>query len=199
MNRVYLTEDGPDLLSTLAQEITLSADTKTYDLAANITGNFLGIKALFCKFPSDTVFTLMENVDVEQPVFQDIDSQPAAIEPVQINHPVLYHVYNFGTVRFDQKLPASTVLRVDFYRFGAPPDPTTNNTVENGEDLTEFLHDAIVCKATAHCLENLDDERTGSWETRAMIYLNDALRLVQKRVTGPKAHRGWRARSRRIF
>lgn len=198
-NRVYLTEGGPDLLSTVGQELTLASDTRDYNLAANVTGNFLGLKQLWCKLPSDQNFIPMDHVDLEVPSFQDRDSKPEASPDVAMNHPVLYHIYNFGYVRFAPALPATSILRADFFRFGPAPDPTTNNTAASGEDLTDLFHDAIVCKAAAHCLENIDDDRTGSWETRAMVYLNDALLVAQKRVQGPTAHRGWRTRSRLIF
>lgn len=198
-NRVYLSEGGPDLLSTIGQELTLAADTRDYNLAANITGNFLGLKQLWSKLPSDVSFTPMDTADLETPNFQNRDNQPAATPEVALNHPVLYHVYNFGMVRFSPTLPSGTILRADFFRFGAPPDPTTNNTTESGSDLDSVFHDAIVCKAAAHCLENIDDDRVGSWETRAMVYLNDALLVAQKRVQGPIPHKGWRGRRRLLF
>jgi len=198
LNRIYMTEGGPDLISTIGQELTMSADTRDYNLAANVT-NFLGLKGLWLKLSSDSVFTPMVPGDLEAEPFQDRDAQPSDDPDIAFGHPVLYHIYNFGSVRFAPALPSGAVIRADFFKFGVPPDPSTNNTVTAGEDPNEIFHDAIVCKAAAHCLENLDDDRTGAWETRAMVYLNDALRAAQKRVQGPVAHRGWRRRARLVI
>jgi hypothetical protein len=166
VNRVYLAEGGPELLSTVGQEITLAADTRDYDLGANVTvtgGVYLGLKQLFAKLPTDQTFTPMIERDASAPEFQSRDSQPAATPDVAGGHPILYHVYNFSQFRFAPALPSGTVLRADFFQFANPPDPTTNNTAETGVDLTDLFHDAVTCKAAAHCLENLDDDRTGAW------------------------------------
>lgn len=197
-NRVYLTEGGPDLLSTIGSELTISGTTRTYDIAAFVSGNLLGLKELWLKLPTgDQVFTPMVECDATHPAFQANDEQVAADPLIASGHPVLYHIQNFSQVRFAPALPDGSILRVDYYKFGAPPDPTSNPTPSVvGTDLNALFHDAIVNKATAHCLENLDDDRTGAWETRARDVLNDALYAAQKRKTGPKAHRGWLTRGR---
>lgn len=197
--RVFNTEGGPDLLSTIGTELAINATTRDYNLAANVPGTFLGLKQLWLKFPSDSVFTPIHEADIEAPSFQDRDAQPAATPDIAFGFPVLYQVYNFGMLRFGSALPAGSTLRADFFRFGPAPDPTTNNTAVAGDDYTDLFHDSIVCKASAHCLENLDDDRTGSWESRARDYLNDALYAAQKRTQGPVAHQGWARRRRRFF
>lgn len=186
-NRIYMTEGGPDLLSTIGEELTISATTREYDLSANVT-NYLGLKALWLKLSTDTEFVPMIERDASSSVFKANDTQVAADPLIASGHPVLYHIHNFGTLRFAPALPADCTLRADFFGFGLAPDPTTNPTPS---DPTDLFHDAIVAKAAAHCLENRDDDRTGGWETRAMVFLNDALRAAQKRSTGPTAHRGW--------
>jgi hypothetical protein len=137
--------------------------------------------------------------DASAPEFQSRDSQPAATPDVAGGHPILYHVYNFSQFRFAPALPSGTVLRADFFQFANPPDPTTNNTAETGVDLTDLFHDAVTCKAAAHCLENLDDDRTGAWETRARDYLMDAIRAATKRTAAPTLIQGWVTRRRRMI
>jgi hypothetical protein len=197
--RIYTTEGGPDLLSTIGTELTITGTTRDYNLAANVQGTFLGLKQLWLKLPGDTNFTPLNEADLTAPSFQDRDSKPTADPDIAFGHPVLYQVYNFGMLRFGPALPDTSVLRADFFKFGPAPDPTTNNSPTSGTDLTDLFHDGIVCKASAHCLENLDDDRVGGWETRARDYLNDALFAAQKRVQGPEAHQGWARRRRRFF
>src|SRR5439155_2268772 len=72
--RVFNSQDGGDLLSTMDTEKTLSAVTTTYDIGANVTGEFLGLKQLWLKLPSDTVFTPMTYADTNSLQFLRNDS-----------------------------------------------------------------------------------------------------------------------------
>lgn len=198
--KVFLVAGGAELLSTIGQELTLAADTRDYDLADNVTvtGTFLGLKQIWAKLPGDTMFTPMVERDILTPEFQIRDSQPAATPDVARGHPILYQPYNFSQLRFAPTIPATSVLRVDFFHFGPVLDPTTNNSPDVGVDLTSLFHDAVACKASAHCLENLDDDRTGAWETRARDYLNDAVYAATKK-SGPTLIQGWTTRRRRMI
>lgn len=184
VRKVYTSADGPDLLVTIGEELTaLAADTREYDLKTNLNdAKLLGVKALWVKFPTDTGFSPMQQADTNDPAFQSGDSTLEAAPLVATAHPVLYDMVNFSFVRFSPALPSGAIIRCDYDRIGSVPDPTTNNTQEDGSDIPDAFHDAIVSKATAHIFNMLDDSREGAWENRAREELRDAIYTTQRRV-----------------
>jgi hypothetical protein len=184
VNKIYKSADGPAMLVTIGEELTaLVATTRDYNIESHISGgNLLGMKQLWVKMPGDTGFTPMIPLDADDPQFQALDDQPAASPRVASGHPVFYAMLNFGSTRFAPALPTGSILRVDYARIGPVPDPTTNPTTENGVDIPALFHDGVVNKATAHLYNTLDDDREGSWETRAMDCLNDAIHAAGKGV-----------------
>lgn len=198
-NRVFNTENGPDILSTFDEELTLAARTRNYNLAANLANSILGIKQLWLKLTTDTVFTPMIPADTNRTEYVRNDSETAADTTViATGHPVYYDVINYNQVRFAPALPSGAVIRVDYYRIAPLPDPTANPTLDAGNDLPEVFHEAIVNKATAQVFENLDDSRAGTWELRAESTLRDAMYVTQRRVQGPILTTPFRARRRRV-
>lgn len=176
VNKIYKSADGPRLLCTVGEELTLAAITRSYDLEANLAGGtLLGMKQLWAKLPGATQFTPMIPRDVSDPEFMALDAQTAADPLIATGSPVFYSMINFGQARFAPALPATTVLRVDYARIGPAPDPTLNPTQQDGTDIPGLFHDAIVNKATALLFNTLDDTREGSWHTQAMDVLNDAI------------------------
>lgn len=192
--RIFNAEGGPDLLLTLGEELTaFASNTKTFDLGAAVAGGFLGLKMLWVKLPGDTRFVPMDAVDAT-----DLqDSAAIATPDVATGNPICYAVYNMDKLRFASTIPATSVLRVDYFKTGSPPDPTTNPTQENGTDLPDVFHDAICSKAIAQLFSDLDDDREGTWETRARDEITDAVFQATKRVQGPTRTKPFQARRRR--
>jgi hypothetical protein len=193
--RVFLSTGGPDLLSTIGTEVTIAATARNYNLAAALAPNeILGIKKLMLKLPTDTRFTKMNDVDANNEDFIKLDSELDATPLIASCHPVLYQPYNFDQVRFAPAIPATSIIRVDYFRLAPPPDPTANPLTTNGSDLPAIFHDAIVNKATAHCFSNLDDTRVGEWETRARDEITDAIHLASNRTQTPTETQPFRRR-----
>jgi hypothetical protein len=203
VKRVYNSEGGPDLLSTIGRELSIASTTRDYDLSAAIEtaggGELLGIKQLWLKLPSDSNFTPMNEVDAETPAFQVYDAELAASPTIASGHPVLYQVVNYDKVRFAPALPSGSTVRADYFRVAPPPDPTTNNTAETAVDLPAIFHDAITAKAIAEIFSMLDDTRTGEWETRARDHANDAIHTAGKRVQQPTRTTPWSRGRRRVL
>lgn len=197
---VFKSADGPQLLMTVGEELTLATDTRDYDLEANLVGgNILGLQQLWAKVASGTDFVRLKSCDITSDQFTSMDSSTAANPLVASDSPVYYGVVNFGQVRFAPSLPAGTIIRADYAMFGAAPDPATNPTQTDGIDFPIVFHFCIVDKATAHLFNTLDDTREGSWETRAMTSLNTAIYAASKstRTQRPVETRPFRSGLRR--
>ena len=197
--KIFLSENGPDLLMTHDTELTMSAQTRSYDLDANITGTLYGIKKLWLRFSNETNFTEMKPVDSSDEQFSWDDRYPASdTTTVASGHPVRYDIVNFAKVRFAPPLPTNAVIRVDAWIKPPDIDPTLNPTLTYSADIPEPSHEAIVDKATAQIFNLLDDDRWEIWEASAARRLSDALYLMTKRQQGPvetkpfrKIYRRW--------
>lgn len=208
VRRVYNSADGPDLLTTVGDELpALVAVTKTLDIAAQVTGVLIGIKKLWVKLPADTVFVSMVPADINEPEYIEADAFTAENPEIAAGHPVLYDILNFSIARFAPSLPIGAVIRVDYFRMGpAPGVPESGETSasednedwEAGKDLPSIFHDAIVSKATAQLFSMLDDARETTWELRAKDELNDAI-YMGRRVQFPVSTQPFRARRRRYI
>lgn len=199
--RIYNTAGGPELLMVLGEELTaLASTTRDLDLSATgvLDAGCIGIKRLWVKLPSDAKFVPMNSCDSNDELFTSLDSGTAAAPTIAAGHPILYMVYNFVQLRFAGALPAGSVLRADYFKSGEPPEPTLNPTMTNGNDLPDPFHDAICSKAIAQLFNIIDDEREGTWETRARDELNDALFVGSKRTQGPTRTQPFRSGRRRL-
>ncbi len=201
VRRVYNAAGGPDLLTTIGEELpVLAAVTRDYDLGAAVTGGeFLGVKMLSLKLPIDSFFTEMQPSDANATKFASADSAPVSNPNIAQGHPVMYTAINFSKVRFAPALPIGAIIRADYFRIGPVPDPTTNPTQEDGVDFPAIFHDAVVSKAVAQIFTTLDDTREGTSETRARDELNDAIYLATSRTKGPVQTRPVRSHRRGRF
>jgi hypothetical protein len=197
--RVFMSSSGPDLLATYGEELTALADTtREYDLGGNVAGGeFLGLKTLWLRLPSDASFTPMIPSDASEPCFRNADGAPSASPELAIGHPCYYAIVNFSMLRFAPALPAGSILRADYFRLGPAPDLAANPTPRNSYDLPGIFHDAMVTKACALLFHGLDDERENTEETRARDELTDALVVKDKRVQAPVTTAPFRSRRRR--
>lgn len=196
--RVYNSENGPDLLITMGEEVALAARTRTLDLAGEdvLVNALLGIKQLWLKLPSDSIFTPMVAADSNSMQFIRNDSElDSDTSVVAQGHPVYYDVLNFSQVRFAPALPASSKIRVDYYTSTAFNEVSGEASVA----LPEIFHQAILAKATAQVYEDLDDSRAMVWEGRALSMLQDALYVANRRVQAPVTTTPFRARRRRYI
>ena len=190
MRRVYNSAGGADLVSTVGEELTaLVTTTRDYDLGAAVAGRFLGIRELWVKLPTETRFTRMyenENLAADNATVADPD--------IAYGHPITFAVLNFQKLRFVPALPTGAIIRVDYAKITVPPDPSTNPTADAGTDITELFDDAEVSKACAQLFTTLDDDRVGTYETRARDELNDALLVALKRTKKLTRTRPFRGR-----
>ena len=186
-NRVFNSANGPNQFLVPAEEVTISSRTQTYNLGAALAGgNLYGVKLLWLKFSSDTVFTPMVPLDSGDLRFIAADNVPDSdTTTVATGHPVFYDVLDFAQVRFAPALPACTI-RASYWIKPTPPDPTANNAQGYASrDALEPTHEAIVDKATAQIFRLLSDDRSLEYVIDAERKLVDALHVVGKRVAGP--------------
>jgi hypothetical protein len=208
VRRVYNSENGPNLVSTIGEELpALLATTKTYDFGANLAHPILGFKQLWVKLPADVKFTPMQSARTTDQGFVDSDSDPAASLQVAQGHPVLYDIINFDQARFAPALPTGAVLRVDYYRLAREVGETDSGKSDDssdmndepvaGEDLPKMFDDCIVSKAIALLFNQLDDDREMTWQTTALSELNDALYIPKN--PGPTRTTPYRIQRRRFI
>jgi hypothetical protein len=200
VNEVFKSADGPQLLMVIGEEITLNATTRDYDLESNLGSSLLGIQTLWAKLPSATTFTRLIPKNATDDEFVTVDGATTADPLISSGYPIFYAVMNDGqNVRFAPALPATTVIRVDYAKLGAAPDPTTNPTQEDGTDIPSIFHDAIVYQAAVPLCITLDDTRATAWAGLAVSTLNSAIYAASRGVhtQQPIETRGFRRRNRR--
>ena len=200
-NRIFNSENGPDLLGTWATEITLASRTRDYDLGAGLSNVAIyGIKQLWVKLPTDSRFTPMVPADANARAFVENDSYPASdTTTVATSHPVYYETRNFDMVRFAPPLPVNAVLRVDYWRKAPDLDTSTNNTLDAGDDIPEPALEALVDKATAQVFILLDDSRWTEFNRLAEQRMHEAGFVLHKRAQGPARVTPYQYRRRRIL
>lgn len=179
---IFKDANGPQLLYTVGEELpAVIAVTRDYDLGANlITGNMLGLQTLWVKLPSGTLFTPLSSREVASQDFRLVDSATAANPAVASGFPIYFAVIDSTKIRFAPALPIGSVIRADYARFGAAPDPVTNNTATAGADLNSIFHSAICFKATALLFNTLDDTREIMNHQLAISTLNSAIYAAGK-------------------
>lgn len=189
--RVFNTENGPNLNVIIGEEITLAARTKEYELDIVTVESFLAIKQIWLRLPGETTFTPMVSADTNDPAFMAWDSDPNSSTLVASGHPVGYNSINFGSVRFAPALPATSVIRVDYF---TQFDGDCNGPSAN---MCGVIEDAVMDKCTSLVFNLLDDDRWTKWEASANTNLTDAIWVLQKRVQGPTTTTPWRGARRR--
>lgn len=188
MRKIYNSENGPDTLVTIGEEKTLVARTRTYDVSAAVTNSFLGIKQLWVKLSTDSVFSPMVPTDTNSMDFMIRDSEiNSDTSVVAVGHPVFYDSINFGQVRFAPALPSGAVVRIDYYQFAIALDVAAVTTLTEGQKVFDAITDAIMDKATAQVFNLLSDDRELKWELSAKENLVDAIWNINRRVQGPGA------------
>ena len=198
INKIFKSADGPDQLASYATELTLAARTREYDLGAQLSGTLYGVKLLWLKFSSDTVFSPMRPVDSADLRFIFNDQWANSdTTTVAAGHPVMYDVINFAMVRFAPPLPSGAVIRVDYWLRAPDIDPTSNNVLNYGADVMEPAQEAIADKATAQIFNLMDDSRDQYWDGQALQKITDALYVLNKRVQGPTVTQPFRIRRKR--
>lgn len=195
--RVYNAEGGADLLITFDEELTILTPSREYDLQANLSFEMVGLKTLWLKLIGETAFTVMMPLDASDPQFRFRDTLD--VTQTFHGHPTYYEVKNFTQLRFTQELPTGAILRVDYFRFPPPLDPTTNNTQTNGSDLPVVTHWAMIDYACAEIWDILDDNRSAGRMMRAESRLTDALYLIRNRSAAPTRTLPFRTRRRRYI
>src|SRR5262249_9796899 len=134
----------------------LLVNTKTLNLANIVTGGeFLGLKMLWLMLPGDTRFTPMSDADTNDPDFLDTDADPIGTTVFAVGHPVQYDILNFAIARFAQTLPATSKLRLDYFRIpiefvesdesGSESSESSSEEMDEepvlGQDLPAIFHD----------------------------------------------------------
>ena len=197
-HKVFKSADGPDQLSTFGTELSINAQTREYDLGAQLSGTIYGVKLLWLKFSSDSAFTPMVPVDSASRQFVFNDQWTAAdTTTVAEAHPVMYDVVDFAKVRFSPPLPSGSKVRVDYWLKPPDIDPVTNNVLSYGSDIAEPLHESIVDKATAQIFVGQSDDRWMYWDAQAERKATDAIHVVNKRHPGPITTQPFRGGRRR--
>ncbi len=185
-NRILPMNKG--ILTVLDNEITLAADTHSYDLAAHVsTGTLYELLYLGVKFASDTKFNEVRWCQPSMEDFRWWDQQPVAAR-----HPVLAFVDSFDKLRLAPGLPSGTLLRVDYIYKPAEMSLVDQTTCQ----LPEPYHEAIVSDATARCFLSIDDTREGSYRREALDALYGAQNVTSSRQTQQQprtrpSHRRW--------
>lgn len=196
-NRVYLTENGADVLVTINEQLTISVPSRSLNLENLLSFEVAGIKKLWLQLPTDNGFTQMQSVDTTDPRYAALDNLQTP-EPAP-TYPVLYYIGNYTQARFSCTLPVGSIVRVDYFRRPPSLDPTTNNPQTNGSDLPAAFHQAICENAAARRFSLTDDNKDVTWFTLADKSFQDALYHVQGRVQGPTVTQPFRRPRRRLY
>jgi hypothetical protein len=171
-NRILVMDEN--ILKVSNDQITLTGNTSTYDLAANVsTGKLIQIKWLGVKLSTDTKFHPVQWMDSSDEGFIQRDQSTTAAS----GHPVLAASENNDQVRFAPFLVSGDILRVD-YIYSAK-DLSLDNNIEC--DLPEQFHWAVVNKARELAFDAIDDDRAIRYERKAVDDLNGAANVLQQR------------------
>lgn len=156
-------------------QLTMAAQTSSYDLGANVTsGTLVAIKWLGTMFSGETIFNPVGWIDSSSDQFLLADQSTQAAT----NSPVFAASENFTQVRFAPPLPAGTVIRVDYIY--TPTDLSLSANILS--DLPNIVHEAMTDKATAQTFMNIDDgSRAAYWEGQARDKLMSAQNSLRRR------------------
>lgn len=170
-NRIMPT--NVELFKVTDDQITLNSDTRSYDLAANVsTGELQQIEFLGVKYSSETRFTpvVYTKGNTDQFIYWDQ-------EPVQPVHPQYTVIDNYDRVRFAPGIPSGSILRVDYIYLPKALSLQTQTTCQ----LPTIFHEVIVSDATRQCFLGIDDTRDQSYKFMAMDELYAALNVLNSR------------------
>lgn len=171
-NRILVMDE--DVLKVTGDEMAISADTRTFDLAANVsTGVLYQLKWLGVKLSTDTIFNPVEFVNSSSDAFILADQSTTGAS----GHPILTAIENFDQVRFAPFLQSGDAVRADYiYK---PADLDLDSNVEC--DLPVPFHWAVVNKARALQFMMIDDDRAQNYDLRALDTLQGALNVLGQR------------------
>lgn len=156
-------------------ELTMSAQTSSYDLGSRVTtGTLVAIKWLGTKFATEIIFSPVGWIDSSSDQFMLADQSPQAAT----SSPVLCASENFTQVRFAPPLPSGTIIRCDYIY--TPADLSLSANIIS--DLPAIMHEAMTDKATGQTFANIDDMgRAAYWEGQAMSKLLSAQNSLRRR------------------
>ncbi len=162
-----------EILKVTNDQITVSVDTQSFDLNANIsTGTLYELQWLGVKFSGETIFTPVEYVNGSDPGFIYWDQQG-----VQAIHPQYVTTDKFNQVRFAPGLPSGTIIRADYiYK---PREMSLQQRVNC--ELPDPFHECVVSEATSYCWRGIDDDRRGDMHGEAMDRLYGAQNVLKTR------------------
>jgi len=185
-NRIYLSQRGPDMISSFSNEEDLAVAAQYLSLqTATGETTLVGVKRLLLKLPGEITYTPMIEMDPADPRFGDLYDNNDASAPTAQGHPVYWHFLASEVARFNVILPAGASVRTDFFRF---------ITLGAFTLISDVVHNAIISKATATVFLNLDDERWAAWAGMAERELTDAIHVINRTVQGPTRTRPFRGR-----
>ncbi len=179
-----------ELFKVTNNQITLAADTKSYDLAANVsTGELQQIELLGVEYSSETKFTPVTFIKGNSEQFDYWDQQ--AVQPI---HPQYCVIDNYDRVRFAPGIPSGSILRVDYIYKPAQMSLQTQTTCQ----LPTIFHEVIVSDAIRQCFLGIDDTRAGDYQFQAMNELYGALNVLNSRQfsQSPKTRPSYTRRQR---
>lgn len=170
-NRIMAT--NPELFKVTDDQIALAADTRSYDLAANVsTGQLQQIEFLGVQYSGETTFRGVEFAKGNNPQFLYWDQQP-----VQTIHPQLCVIDNYDRVRFAPGIPSGSTLRVDYMYYPRTLALQTQTTC----DLPVIFHECLVSDATRNTFLAIDDTRDAPYKFMAMDELQAAFNVLNNR------------------
>lgn len=200
-NIVYSSVNGPDLITTIIEEVTPGGVTNAIDFSAFVTYDVAGFKAIWAKLPGETNYTPCIQLDQNDPLFQSNDNigNVGVSTPITASHPMHYYIFNFVEAKFDKVWPADIYFRVDYFRYPPALDPTAHNDLSAGLDLPAPFHQAVTDMAVSEIWDTLDDDRAERRRKLAEIGLNDALYVAAQRTKGPVRTTGFRRPGKRVI
>ena len=171
-NRILVMDEN--VLKVNNDQMTLTGDTRTYDLGANIsTGTLYQLKWLGVQLSTDTKFHQVEWVDSSENYFVQLDQSTTAASA----HPVLAASENFDQVRFAPFLVSGDIIRADYiYK---PKPLSLEDNVEC--DLPDPFHWPVVNKARSELFDAIDDDRAQTYMRRAIDTIYGASNVLQQR------------------
>lgn len=171
-NRLFVMDEN--VLKVDNDQMTMTGDTRTYDLGANVsTGVLYQLKWLGVQLSTDTKFHGIEWANSSDDYFIQLDQSTTGAS----GHPILVASENFDQVRFAPFLQSGDIVRADYiYR---PKPLSLEDNVEC--DLPEPFHWCVVNKARAAIFDSIDDDRSRKYEIRAFEALFGAENILQQR------------------
>lgn len=162
-----------EILKITDDQITVAADTKSYDLNAHVsTGELYELQWMGVQFSGDQDFWPVTYMNGSNPTFIYWDQQDE-----QAVNPQYVAIDNFNQARFAPGLPSGTVIRVDYiYK---PRQLSLANRVNS--DLPSIFDECMISKAVELVWRAMDDTRSGEAARDALDRLYAAQNVLATR------------------